>query len=142
MRGLSETGVRIAIDDFGTGYSSLAYLTRFPVNALKIDRSFVRNTEGVETEEQAPLLQLLRCEQAQGYLFGRPMPAEELARLRANPQSHREPLKPVPLGQLISGGDESAAAALGGEVALPRVRKFARPRKCTHPRGKRQQALT
>ena len=114
MRGLSETGFRIAIDDFGTGYSSLAYVTQFPVSALKVDRSFVRDmsrdksdatvvrtiiemahslgftviAEGVETEEQATLLQLLRCEQAQGYLFNRPMPAQELVRLYARPAPH------------------------------------------------------
>jgi EAL domain-containing protein (putative c-di-GMP-specific phosphodiesterase class I) len=107
LRRLSEAGVRIAIDDFGTGYSSLAYLTQFPVSALKIDRSFVRDmsrdrndativrtiiemahslgvtvvAEGVETEEQATLLQLLRCEQAQGFLFTPPLPAHELIRL-------------------------------------------------------------
>jgi len=107
MRALCEAGMSIAIDDFGTGYSSLAYLTRFPVSALKVDHSFVRDmsrdkndativrtiiemahslgftviAEGVETEEQATLLHLLRCEQAQGYLFGRPMPAHELIHL-------------------------------------------------------------
>jgi EAL domain-containing protein (putative c-di-GMP-specific phosphodiesterase class I) len=91
--------------------SSLAYLTQFPVSALKIDRSFVRDmsrdktdativrtiiemahslgftviAEGVETEEQASLLQLLRCEQAQGSLFAPPMPAHELVRLYGRP---------------------------------------------------------
>ena len=114
MRSLTETGFRIAIDDFGTGYSSLAYVTQFPVSALKVDRSFVRDmsrdksdatvvrtiiemahslgftviAEGVETEEQATMLQLLRCEQAQGYLFNRPMPAHELIRLYGRPAPH------------------------------------------------------
>jgi diguanylate cyclase (GGDEF)-like protein/PAS domain S-box-containing protein len=111
MRALREAGMAIAIDDFGTGYSSLSYLTRFPVGSLKIDRSFVKDmwsdkgdanivrtiiemahslgfsvvAEGVETEEQATFLRLLRCEQAQGYLFARPMPADEL---RARLSSH------------------------------------------------------
>ncbi|HEX6411551.1 MAG TPA: EAL domain-containing protein [Burkholderiales bacterium] len=106
MRALADAGLRIAIDDFGTGYSSLAYLTRFPLSSLKIDRSFVKDmasdkadativrtiiemahtlgftvvAEGVETEEQAAFLRALRCEHAQGYLFARPMPAQEVAR--------------------------------------------------------------
>jgi len=109
MRALCDAGMRIAIDDFGTGYSSLAYLRRFPVGALKIDRSFVKDmssekgdativrtiiemahslgftviAEGVETEEQANFLRLLRCEHAQGYLFAKPMPAEDLLRFLA-----------------------------------------------------------
>jgi EAL domain-containing protein (putative c-di-GMP-specific phosphodiesterase class I) len=111
MRALCDAGMRIAIDDFGTGYSSLAYLTRFPVGSLKIDRSFVKDlssgkgdgtivrtiiemahslgftviAEGVETEEQAAFLRLLRCEQAQGFLFARPMPADEFSRFCASP---------------------------------------------------------
>ena len=101
MRALRDAGLRIAIDDFGTGYSSLAYLTRFPVSTLKIDRSFIKDmfadrgdativrtiiemahmldftvvAEGVETEEQAKFLTLMRCDEAQGYLFAKPMPA-------------------------------------------------------------------
>ncbi|GAC1636957.1 MAG: hypothetical protein NVS9B10_31430 [Nevskia sp.] len=94
-------GVRWAIDDFGTGYCGLSYLSRLPVDTLKIDKSFVQGdveadrtivsaivalghslgmsivAEGVETAEQLLHLESLRCDRAQGYLFGRPMPARE-----------------------------------------------------------------
>ena len=107
LESVRKLGVRIAIDDFGTGYSSLAYLARLPVETLKIDRSFVvtmlkdANTatlvqtiislahslklkvvaEGVDAEEQAQLLRLLRCDEMQGYLFSKPLPAAQLAPL-------------------------------------------------------------
>ncbi|WP_426959559.1 sensor domain-containing protein [Muricoccus radiodurans] len=104
LHGLKALGVRIAMDDFGSGYSSLSTLQRFPFDKVKIDRSFIRDlgrspksnaivravtglcegltmtttAEGVETEEQLQLLSRKGCEQAQGYLFSRPLPADQV----------------------------------------------------------------
>jgi len=104
LRALKELGVMLAIDDFGTGYSSLSHLQRFPLDILKIDKSFVDElgddrggteivaaivtlahaleleviAEGVETERQLDALRRLGCDLAQGYLFSRPVPAHQL----------------------------------------------------------------
>ena len=107
---LKNLGIKLAIDDFGTGYSSLSYLKRLPINLLKIDRSFISNSlndnidadivrtiivlahsmgidviaEGVETREQSALLKDLKCDYAQGYYFGKPMPTEKFERILFN----------------------------------------------------------
>jgi diguanylate cyclase (GGDEF)-like protein/PAS domain S-box-containing protein len=111
LQDIRALGVDLAIDDFGTGYCSLSYIAKLPVTALKIDRTFIQAlsegpegvaivssilalakaikvrvvAEGVETEEQARLLRLLGCEEAQGFLFCRPVPAEAIPGLLAGP---------------------------------------------------------
>ena len=104
LKAVRELGVGIAIDDFGTGHSSLRYLARLPIATLKIDRAFVQGmttnpddmaivsviislarnlnlkvvAEGVETEEQSKLLRLLKCDEIQGFLFSKPVPAAQV----------------------------------------------------------------
>ena len=108
LKQLRELGVQIVMDDFGTGYSSLNYLRRFPLDVIKVDRSFIAGlgdgqgssiagaivslaralglrtvAEGIEDDEQHRAVVALGCDLGQGYLFARPMPADELTQLLA-----------------------------------------------------------
>jgi EAL domain-containing protein (putative c-di-GMP-specific phosphodiesterase class I) len=109
--------VRIAIDDFGTGFSSIGHLRRFPVDLIKVDRSFVQGVghnpkdtaittsltnlahalglraiaEGIESAEQLVSVQELGCDLAQGYLFARPVSADAMSKVLADDSAHAEP---------------------------------------------------
>jgi diguanylate cyclase (GGDEF)-like protein/PAS domain S-box-containing protein len=110
LQTLRENGIQVAVDDFGTGFSSLSYLRKFPVDAVKIDQSFIRQistagddttivkavigmarglklrviAEGVEKLEEVAFLRAYRCDEAQGYYFGRPVPPQQFAMLLKN----------------------------------------------------------
>ncbi|HEV3471326.1 MAG TPA: EAL domain-containing protein [Pyrinomonadaceae bacterium] len=126
LRRLRDLGVQLGIDDFGTGYSSLSYLHRFPVNTLKVDRSFVGRmdeaseyreivrtivslahtlcmevvAEGVETRSQCASLAALRCEYSQGYFFSKPLPAAAAAEYLMNNRQQDAPPEAEATGAL------------------------------------------
>ena len=121
LRRLNELGIKIAIDDFGTGYSALSSLKELPVHTLKIDRAFIMNlpddhkdlaitraviamahglgltviAEGVESEEQAALLLQEGCDELQGYLISRPIPAQDFTRMLVEVPGGRSTLAQV-----------------------------------------------
>lgn len=138
---LRRLGVRISVDDFGTGYSSLAYLKRFPLDAVKVDRSFVQDiaadpddasitravitmahnlklkvvAEGVENEGQLALLMSNHCDEIQGYFFSRPLPADETAELLASRRALAKPAEPSARRQrtlLLVDDEENILSAL------------------------------
>jgi diguanylate cyclase (GGDEF)-like protein/PAS domain S-box-containing protein len=141
---LKALGVRLAIDDFGTGYSSLSYLRRFPVDVVKLDRSFVAGlgvdsaataivaavvnlahalgivvvAEGVETEAQLVALRALRCDRAQGYYWNRPLPADELPGWGRLPCVASLAPAPIDLGQLLVERTTALRSETGRNVVL------------------------
>ncbi|MBC8019714.1 MAG: EAL domain-containing protein [Methyloceanibacter sp.] len=154
---LKTFGASLALDDFGTGYSSLSYLHRFPCDTIKVDRSLVRNSgldgstplilrsvialahelgkevvaEGVETQADASYLRSIGCEYGQGYYYGEPMSAKDVANLLAALASHRKrrereraraPAEPqVPKGLDVQVGGASPLPALPGPGTLRSV---------------------
>jgi diguanylate cyclase (GGDEF)-like protein/PAS domain S-box-containing protein len=136
MSRLKSCGVRFSVDDFGTGYSSLTYLKRLPLDQLKIDRSFIHDilmdigsgaiaqsiislsnamgfsviAEGVETEEQRELLAHMGCNSFQGYLFSKPLPAEEFELLLAAQRTWRSPCS-------SNSGDSTCPSRRCGELS-------------------------
>lgn len=140
LKGLKALGVRISVDDFGTGYSSLNYLKRFPIDTLKIDRSFVSDipndlddavittaiiglahnlrrsvvAEGVETREQLSFLRENRCDEAQGYLFSKPLNVMQMTAYLERERSRSMAPATIPHLSIVDGGNQRGVVQSGG----------------------------
>jgi EAL domain-containing protein (putative c-di-GMP-specific phosphodiesterase class I) len=138
---LKQLGVELAIDDFGTGYASLSYLSRFPIDVIKVDRSFVAAAsgdgqaavlartilglgsaigvptlaEGIEEPGQVAVVRDLGCRYGQGYLFARPTDARTTAKLlRGSSVPQSPPILPVRVMQAVAGQAVAGQAVAGG----------------------------
>jgi diguanylate cyclase (GGDEF)-like protein/PAS domain S-box-containing protein len=144
LRALKSLGIRLAVDDFGTGYSSLSYLRRFPIDIVKIDRSFVADlsvdaaadavvaaivnlshalgltvvAEGVETHEQLVALRALRCDLAQGFYWSRPLPAADFTKWRLAPQVATPTAAPLDVYELLAERIDQARESTGRSIVL------------------------
>ena len=136
LEAISGRGIRLAIDDFGTGYSSMSLMKQFPIDTIKIDRSFVRDlpedsedkaiaqaiigmgkalgmtivAEGVETIGQEAFLREQACDEMQGFLFSKPVPPRQLEDLLRAEVASSPPLQPEPVSQASSSVRDLAAA--------------------------------
>ncbi len=149
LQQLTALKVKIAIDDFGTGYSSLSYLHSFPVDTIKIDQSFVQKlgesatshalvrtvidlaravggttvAEGVETQRQLDILSELQCDLVQGYLFSRPVPAEEFAELLTR-RNRKGQIPPLPIKNSLTRSDQQHGLSIEVLQGLRQVERI------------------
>jgi diguanylate cyclase (GGDEF)-like protein/excisionase family DNA binding protein len=154
LRRLRELGVRLVLDDFGTGYSSLSYLKHLPLDTIKIDRSFVTGlgdpdqanlpiveavislahglgievvAEGIETVDEASRLRELGCDRGQGYVYSRPIPAQQISRLMAAARRTRRPKASPPAVATTEEPKRSRSASTRPAAAAPPARSRVRP---------------
>ena len=152
LEAIHGRGIHLAIDDFGTGYSSMSLMKRFPIDTIKIDRSFVIDlpsdfedqaitqaiismgkalgmtvvAEGVETVEQQAFLRAHACDETQGYLFSRPLPPQQMAKLLQAPPGRESPpgpeIPPVLASPPLQPGPGRGSKARGASARPKRAR--------------------